>query len=92
MATKKRRPEVGVRELKNRTSEILAEVREHEIEYVVTKHDRPVAVVRPYRADDDHDSRIRAQQILARVEKIALRVAAVAGPRSAAAAVARQRR
>ena len=92
MATNKKRPEVGVRELKNRTSEILAEVREQEIEYVVTKHDRPVAILRPYRAEDDHDNQTRAQQVLARVEQVALRVAAGAGSESAAAAVARQRR
>lgn len=92
MTTKNKRPKVGVRELKNRTSEILAEVREQEVEYVVTKHDRPVAIVRPYRADDDHENQIQAQQVLARVEQVALRVAASAGSKSAVAAVSQQRR
>jgi len=92
MATNKKRPEVGVRELKNRTSEILAEVREQEIEYVVTKHDRPVAIVRPYRAEDEHDNQVQAQRVLARIEQVALRVAGSAGSESAAAAVSQQRR
>ena len=40
-------PRVGVRELKNQTSEIIREVRETRAEYVVTYHGRPVAVLLP---------------------------------------------
>jgi prevent-host-death family protein len=38
---------VGVRELKNRTTEIIRDVRENRAEYVVTYRGRPVAVLLP---------------------------------------------
>jgi prevent-host-death family protein len=38
---------VGVRELKNQTTEIIRDVRENQAEYVVTYHGRPVAVLLP---------------------------------------------
>lgn len=38
---------VGVRDLKNQTTEILRNVRENRAEYVVTYHGRPVAVLLP---------------------------------------------
>ena len=38
---------VGVRELKNRATEIIRKVREKRAEYVVTYHGRPVAVLLP---------------------------------------------
>jgi prevent-host-death family protein len=38
---------VGVRELKNRTTEIIRDVHENQAEYVVTYHGRPVAVLLP---------------------------------------------
>ncbi len=38
---------VGVRELKNRATEIIRNVRENQAEYVVTYHGRPVAVLLP---------------------------------------------
>ena len=38
---------VGVRELKNRATEIIRAVRENQAEYVVTYHGRPVAVLLP---------------------------------------------
>ena len=38
---------VGVRELKNRTTEIIRDVRENQAEYVVTYHGRPIAVLLP---------------------------------------------
>jgi prevent-host-death family protein len=38
---------VGVRELKNRTTEIIRQVRENRAEYVVTHRGRPVAVLLP---------------------------------------------
>jgi prevent-host-death family protein len=40
-------PRVGVRELKNDTSEVIRRVREERAEYVVTLHGRPVAVILP---------------------------------------------
>ena len=38
---------VGVRELKNRTTEIIRDVCKNQAEYVVTYHSRPVAVLLP---------------------------------------------
>jgi prevent-host-death family protein len=38
---------VGVRELKNRATEILRQVREDQAEYVITYYGRPVAVLLP---------------------------------------------
>jgi len=40
-------PRVGVRELKNRATQILRDVREKRAQYVVTYHGRPVAVLLP---------------------------------------------
>jgi prevent-host-death family protein len=85
--------QIGIRGLKNQASRIVDEVRERGDEYVVTKHGKPVAVIRPWREEDDHEARrARARQALATLEAIATRVSAVAGRRSAAAAVSRARR
>ena len=40
-------PQVGVRELKNDTSQIIRAVREDQAEYIVTYRGRPVAVILP---------------------------------------------
>jgi len=48
-------PKVGVRELKNRTSEILRAVREERAEYVVTYQGRPMAVLLPIDDEDLED-------------------------------------
>jgi prevent-host-death family protein len=45
--------EVGVRELKNRTSEILRAVREGRAEYVITYRGRPVARLVPIAEDEE---------------------------------------
>jgi prevent-host-death family protein len=46
-------PEVGVRELKNRASEILRAVREGRAEYVITYRGRPVARLVPIAKDEE---------------------------------------
>ena len=48
-------PRVGVRELKNRTSEILRSVREERAEYVITYQGRPSAVLLPIDEEDLED-------------------------------------
>jgi len=40
-------PEIGVRELKTRTSEIVREVRDRHARYVITHRGRPVGVLLP---------------------------------------------
>jgi prevent-host-death family protein len=47
-------PEVGVRELKARASEIVRAVREHRARYVITYRGRPVGVLAPL-ADLDRE-------------------------------------
>ena len=46
-------PQVGIRELKNDTSEILRAVREEKAEYLVTHRGKPVAVILP--VDDERE-------------------------------------
>lgn len=43
-------PQIGIRQLKNDASEIIRAVRDDKVEYVVTHHGRPVAVIRPVEA------------------------------------------
>ena len=84
---------VGIRELKNQTSRIVDEVRERDEEYVVTKRGEPVAILRPWNADDERADRVdRARRALAALSGVADRVALAAGTRSAQAAVSEQRR
>ena len=47
-------PEIGIRQLKNETSEIIRAVREEKAEYIITLRGQPVAVLRPLeeRAED----------------------------------------
>jgi prevent-host-death family protein len=74
-------PRVGVRELKNRTSEILRTVREEGAEYVITYQGRPAAVLLPLGEEDLEDYvlahhphfvelRERARQALSRGESV----------------------
>lgn len=53
-------PYVGIKELKNQTTEILRGVREDGLEYVVTFHGRPVAVLLPIDQDflEEEQSRV----------------------------------
>lgn len=48
-------PKVGVRELKNRTSEILRAVREEGAEYIITYQGRPAAVLLPIDEEELED-------------------------------------
>jgi prevent-host-death family protein len=43
---------IGIRDLKNDTSRIVQAVREQSLEYVVTMRGEPVAILRPWRAED----------------------------------------
>ena len=48
-------PKVGIRELKNRTSEIMRTVREEGAEYIITYQGRPMAVLLPIDEDGLED-------------------------------------
>lgn len=41
--------QIGIRELKNQTSDVIRQVREEAAEYVITHHGQPVAILRPIR-------------------------------------------
>ncbi len=45
--------QIGVRELKNRLTEIIREIKETGVEYTVTVHGQPVASIRPLPASSD---------------------------------------
>jgi prevent-host-death family protein len=47
--------EVGVRELKNRASEIIRAVREERVEYVITYRGQPVARLVPVIGEEDDE-------------------------------------
>jgi prevent-host-death family protein len=44
--------EIGIRELKNKISSIVRQVREESAEYIITHHGRPVAILRPINEED----------------------------------------
>ncbi|MCO6451058.1 MAG: type II toxin-antitoxin system prevent-host-death family antitoxin [Caldilineales bacterium] len=46
-------PEVGIRQLKNEASEIIREVREARVEYIVTYRGEPVARILPLQDEDE---------------------------------------
>ena len=58
--------EVGVRELKDRTSEIIRAVREERVEYVITYRGQPVARLVPI---DEEDGGEQAWQELERLSQ-----------------------
>ena len=43
---------IGIRELRDRASDVVRSVRESRARYVVTLHGRPVAVLKPVEAED----------------------------------------
>jgi prevent-host-death family protein len=47
--------EVGIRELKNRASEIIRAVREERVEYVITYRGQPVARLVPVTVEEDDE-------------------------------------
>jgi len=59
-------PEVGVRELKNRISEIVRAVREEHVEYVITYRGQPAARITPI---TDEESGERAWRELERLSR-----------------------
>ena len=59
-------PKIGVRELKNQTTEILRAVREQQAEYIVTYRGEPIAVLLPldtstWALNEAETARIQAQ-------------------------------
>jgi len=85
---------IGVRDLKNRASEIVREVHENEQEYIVTLRGEPVAVLRPLPERSERERRQdEVDEAMARMEALADEIArAWSSPRSALDLLAEQRR
>lgn len=68
---------IGVRELKNQTSQIVRAVREDMAEYVITLHGKPVAVLRPItEADEEALRQLETAEFLAKMDRLAAEIAA----------------
>ncbi len=64
--------EIGIRDLKSHLTSIIRAVREESVEYTVTLHGKPVAVIRPYTPAEEANQ--RNQQIadeLAQLDRLA---------------------
>lgn len=85
---------IGVRELKNRASEIVREVREAQASYVVTVRGEPVAELRPLGVKTIEEHRQEAvDEVLREVEDLSRRIArAWKSPKTAVELLEEQRR
>jgi len=85
---------IGVRELKNRASEIVREVRETQTSYVVTLRGEPVAELRPLGVRTIQERRQEeVDEVLREVEDLSRRIArAWKSPKTAVELVEEQRR
>jgi prevent-host-death family protein len=85
---------VGVRELRNRTSRIVAEVREGAAEYVVTLRGEPVAVLRPFIAEQARRRRrSETEDALEAMRELSREIAdAWSSPKTAVELIEEQRR
>ncbi len=67
---------IGVRELKNKTSQIVRTVREEAAEYVITVRGEPVAVLRPLTEEDSEQlQREERETVLRELDILAGKVA-----------------
>jgi prevent-host-death family protein len=62
--------EIGVRELKNQATEILREVREQQVEYIVTYHGKPVARILPFTKEWQRPKPVRTPMELRDLEAL----------------------
>jgi len=85
---------IGVRDLKNRTSEIVRDVHEREAEYIVTLRGEPVAVLRSLSEQNERALRqVERRESLAKLDALAEQIArAWRSPKSAVELLGQQRR
>lgn len=85
---------IGVRELKNRASEIVREVHEQEAEFIVTLRGEPVAILRPLTEKSGRELlQAEEDEALAEVDRLAEKIArAWRSPKSALELLEEQRR
>ena len=81
-------PRVGVKEFKNRATQIVRDVRERTSSYVITVDGEPVATVRPYEPSDDDPSPEEIEQWLRKLDAVAAKIAKSWPPGLSAAEVA----
>jgi len=85
---------IGIRELKNRASEIVREVHEQEAEFIVTLRGEPVAVIRPLTEKSRRELReAEVDEALAEIDRLAEKIArAWRSPKSVLELIEEQRR
>lgn len=85
---------IGVRELKNRASEIVRDVHEQKAEFIVTLRGEPVAVIRPLTEKSGRELlQAEEDEALAEVDRLAEKIArAWRSPKSALELLEEQRR
>lgn len=85
---------IGVRDLKNRASELVREVHERDAEYIVTLRGQPVAVLKPLSDRNERElKRAEREQALSRLDELAEEIArAWRSPQGAVKLVEEQRR
>jgi prevent-host-death family protein len=86
--------EIGIRELKNKASEIVRDVHEQKAEYIVTLRGEPVAVLRPFPETADRElRRVQREEALAKLDSLAEKISrSWRSPKSAVEFVQEQRR
>jgi prevent-host-death family protein len=85
---------IGVRELKNQATRIVRAIREEMAEYIITVQGKPVAVLRPYTAEDEQQLRqAEIEETLVAMKQLAQEVAAAwTSPKSGVELIDEQRR
>jgi prevent-host-death family protein len=85
---------IGVRDLKNRASELVREVHERDAEYIVTLRGQPVAVLKPLSDKNEQElKRAERQEALSKLDELAEEIArAWRSPKSAVKLLEEQRR
>lgn len=85
---------IGVRDLKNRASEIVRDVHEREAEYIVTLRGEPVAVLRPIAQNNERELRqAERKEALAKLDDLAEQITrSWRSPKTAVKLVEEQRR
>jgi prevent-host-death family protein len=85
---------IGVRDLKNRASELVREVHEREAEYIVTLRGQPVAVLKPLSDKNEQElKRAEHEEALSKLDELAEQIArAWRSPKSAVKLIEEQRR
>lgn len=85
---------IGVRDLKNRASEIVRDVHEREAEYIVTLRGEPVAVLRPISHTSERELRqVERKEALAKLDDLAEQITrSWRSPKTAVKLIEEQRR